>query len=799
MDILQNDNIFDDYLDGLNEAQRKAVTYCDGPQLVIAGAGSGKTRVLTYKIVHLIKSGIAPYRILALTFTNKAAREMKERIENLVGHNLAAQLWMGTFHSIFAKILRINSQKIGYNHDFTIYDTSDSKSLVKHIVKEMNLDEKVYKASFIQSRISFLKNQLFSPTDYAKHRDMREEDNRMQIPCFYDIYQRYCDRCHTAGAMDFDDLLFHTNVLLRDFKDVLHKYQDFFDYILVDEYQDTNFAQHLIVRQLSSTKQKLCVVGDDAQSIYSFRGANIANILNLNESFPNLKTFKLEQNYRSTQNIISAANTLIEKNQHQIAKHIFSENEIGSRISVIQCSSSYEESFVVANQILSLKNRGGYSFSDFAVLYRTNAQSRALEEAFANGGKRDKHGNRQRSIPYRIYGGLSFYQRKEVKDVLSYFRLTVNPDDDEALRRIINYPSRGIGETTMNKVQSCATHDKVSLWEIISNPLLHGLNVNKGTLTKLQMFKDLIQSFIDFNLEDNNAFVTATKIIDDTRLLAILSGDKSTENVSRQENINELLSAVNNFSEDAEEEGEDNKLIDFLQQAALATDQDQEDDDDDKVTLMTVHAAKGLEFKNVIIVGVEEELFPSKMSSDTLAGIEEERRLMYVAITRAQNNCVITFALQRFINGQYRLCTPSRFISDIDSQYLLQSSTTATLREEKDEEIDFDRARYEFNNRHVDTVAPRRKQPSVVSNSHVAKVRTYSSSGVYRPQVAGTENASCHTIKEVAIGQKILHNRFGRGTIVDVDANSTAPSITVEFNNTDRKKLLLKFAKFIIE
>lgn len=783
--------IADDYLNDLNKAQRLAVTYCDGPSLVIAGAGSGKTRVLTYKIVHLINLGIAPYRILALTFTNKAAREMKERIAPLVGNAVASQLWMGTFHSVFAKILRINSHKIGFEHDFTIYDTTDSKSLVKHIVKEMNLDDKSYKPSLLQSRISFVKNLLYSPTDYARNRDFREEDNKMQIPCFYDIYNRYCNRCRTAGAMDFDDLLYYTNVLLRDNDDVLKKYQEFFQYILVDEYQDTNFAQHLIVHQIANLQHNICVVGDDAQSIYSFRGANISNILNLGDAIPGLKTFKLEQNYRSTQTIISAANSLIEKNKRQIAKHIFSENEIGTRIPVIECSSNYEESYVVANQIMSLRARGGYSYSDFAVLYRTNAQSRSLEEAFSNGGKRDRHGNRQRSIPYRIYGGLSFYQRKEVKDALAYFRMTVNPNDDEALRRIINYPARGIGETTLNKVQTCATHDNVSLWDVICNPDKHGLGVNKGTLGKLQTFKNLITTFINFNADGNNAFVTATKIIDDSHLLAVLSGDKSTENISRQENINELLGAINSFVEDSEEEGFDAQLIDFLHQASLATDQDQDDGNEDRVTLMTVHAAKGLEFKNVIIVGVEEDLFPLKMSSDSLAGIEEERRLMYVAITRAQDNCIISYALQRFLNGQNKSCTQSRFISDIDPQFLQQShTTTSQLYREPKGSFDFDSARAQYH------------RTNHLGLNYDKPIRTISatrtSSPVHPTPIKGAETATCHTIDEVAVGKTIIHNRFGHGTIVAVDNSSAAHSITVDFDNTERKKLLLKFAKFTI-
>ena len=650
-----------DYLSQLNDQQRSAVEYLDGPQLVIAGAGSGKTRVLTYKIVHLLSHGYEPYRIMALTFTNKAAREMRERIERLVGPELARRLWMGTFHSIFARILRQNAERIGFKSSFTIYDAADSKALIKTIIKDMSLDDKIYKPATVQGIISMAKNALVSPERYAADRDLTEADRRARRPLVHEVYRTYCRRCKVAGAMDFDDLLYYTNILLRDNPDVRRHYQEFFRYVLVDEYQDTNFAQHCIVSELCKESNSLTMVGDDAQSIYSFRGANIRNILNLNKAYPTLKIFKLERNYRSTRNIVDAANSLIDKNREQIHKQVFSENEIGSKIEVINCSSDYEEAFLVANRIARLQRETHDSLEEFAVLYRTNAQSRRLEESL-----------RKRNISYRIYGGLSFYQRKEVKDAIAYFRLSVNPDDDEAMRRIINYPARGIGETTVGKILHAAIERSCSMWAVLSNPTEYGLSVNAGTMGRLEKFRSLIDSFIEMNARGDNAYDLATAIIGRTGLLTTLVSDNTPESISKTENIQEILSNVHDFVDDREESGdaEHVSMTDFLAEVSLATDQDEADTSEQRVTLMTAHAAKGLEFNNVIVVGVEEDLFPSAMSTDSLSQIEEERRLLYVAITRARRFCMLSYASSRFKNGQTNITQPSRFLRDIDPRYL---------------------------------------------------------------------------------------------------------------------------------
>lgn len=784
----------ENYLDKLNTQQRQAVVYTDGPELVIAGAGSGKTRVLTYKIVHLLEMGYSPGRIMALTFTNKAAREMRERIEALVGHSTASRLWMGTFHSIFSRILHINAELIGFKPDFTIYDASDSKSLIKLILKDMGLNEdKSYNPSSLQSHFSNMKNALIQPADYARNRDLREDDNRQKRPLTYIIYDTYCKRCRLAGAMDFDDLLLQTNILLRDNPELLKKYQDFFQYILVDEYQDTNFAQHLIVLQLSKKHNRVCVVGDDAQSIYSFRGANISNILSLEKAFPGLKTFKLERNYRSTQNIIEAANSLIHKNKNQIHKNIFSENEPGTKIKVVQCFSDYEEAYVVANQISSMKARSGDRYEDFAVLYRTNAQSRVLEEALKNGGKRDKHGNRIGSIPYRIYGGLSFYQRKEVKDAISYFRFIVNPDDDEALRRIINYPTRGIGDTTMGKIQHAALQAGVSMWNVICNPVRHNLSFNSGIKKKLDEFRNLVEECMELNRSGANAYDTASHIINKTGLLSVLLTENTPENISRQENINELLNAILDFSSLAQEEGNENvQLVNFLAEAALATDQDKEQNDGDCVTLMTVHAAKGLEFNNIIIVGVEEDLFPSALSADRISGIEEERRLFYVAITRAKKNCIITFATSRYHNGQTKTCTQSRFLRDIDPQYLSFSQTSFGKQSKPQSFTSISSAQRDSSQR--SSLFPNRSISSTPTQ-HQATFQTK------QPAVSSAAtsggNFTSHSIGEVSVGTRIQHNRFGSGTITSID-NSKDPKIIVSFDNFGEKTLLLQFAKFQI-
>ena len=802
----------EDYLDQLNDQQRAAVEYCDGPQLVIAGAGSGKTRVLTYKIVHLLRQGYEPWRIMALTFTNKAAREMRERIEPLAGPQVAAQLWMGTFHSIFSRLLRRNAERLGFKSDFTIYDQSDSRSLIKLIIKEMGLDDKMYKPSTIQNQISNAKNALVTPEHYARNQSVLDADRDAGRPETVNIYRAYWNRCRIAGAMDFDDLLLYTNILLRDFPDVLENYQEFFRYILVDEYQDTNFSQHLIVHQLSQRHNRLCVVGDDAQSIYSFRGANIDNILRLQKFYPELKTFKLERNYRSTQTITDAANSLIEKNKGQIAKHLFSKNQVGDRIPVIRCFSDYEEAYVVANQIAALKARQGDSYEDYAVLYRTNAQSRVLEEALSNGGRRDKHGNMRNAIPYRIYGGLSFYQRKEVKDAICYFRLIVNPDDDEALRRVINYPTRGIGDTTVGKLSHCARENDVSLWQVMTHAEQYGLNVNRGTMAKLEAFTTLIQGLIELNQSGNDALTVAQETIKSTRIKSVLLGDNTPENISRIENLDELVNAVSDYTQVKQESGDEHHQIgDFLAETSLLTDQDMNDPDGEKVTLMTVHAAKGLEFRNVIIVGVEEDLFPSAMSAGSLYQIEEERRLLYVAITRAEVNCIITYATSRYHNGQTKQCIISRFLNDIDERYLLMGSTNSSAAPSRkktrwDDDDELDDMRDEWNR----DLTPRRSTRPRLTDTEPRPMRTTPPrrmpeaptppsrpSRPTPPAPAGNGNFTIHTVDELSVGSEILHQRFGRGTVTNIDTSGD-PKIDVAFHDGQTRKLLLKFAKFEI-
>ena len=778
------------YLEKLNEQQRAAVEYCDGPQLVIAGAGSGKTRVLTYKIVHLLHLGYEPWRIMALTFTNKAAREMRERIEPLAGPEVAAQLWMGTFHSIFSRLLRRNAEIIGFKPDFTIYDQSDSRSLIKIIVKDMGLDDKVYKPALIQTIISNAKNALIAPDDYARNQNLIDADRDAMRPEIVNIYRAYWKRCRIAGAMDFDDLLFNTNLMLRDHPDVLEQYQEFFRYILVDEYQDTNFSQHLIVHQLSRKYNSLCVVGDDAQSIYSFRGANIDNILRLNKFYPGIKTFKLERNYRSTQTITDAANSLIEKNKGQIAKHLFSKNQVGDRIPVIQCYSDYEEAYVVANQIAALKARQGDSYEDYAVLYRTNAQSRVLEEALSNGGRRDKHGNMRSAIPYRIYGGLSFYQRKEVKDAICYFRLIINPDDDEALRRVINYPSRGIGDTTVGKINHCATESGVSMWQVINQPEQYGLNANRGTLSKLEAFTTLIKGLIELDQNGSDALTVAQETVRQTKIKSILMGDNTPENISRIENIDELINAVNDFQQGKEESGDEHCQIgDFLAETSLLTDQDMNDPEGEKVTLMTVHAAKGLEFRNVIIVGVEEDLFPSAMSAGSLYQIEEERRLLYVAITRAEVNCVITYATSRYHNGQTKSCVMSRFLRDIAPEYLMMGSTNSAPMPS--------RKRSRWDNDWDNEPTPMRPKRSIEPKPRTTQMPARQTSSP--PSLAQANgNFAIHSADELHEGNQILHQRFGRGTVTSIDTSGSDAKIDVTFADGQTRKLLLKFAKFEI-
>lgn len=765
----------ENYIDQLNDQQRDAVLYTGGPQLVIAGAGSGKTRVLTYKILHLLELGYEPWRIMALTFTNKAAREMRDRIEALVGHEKASKLWMGTFHSIFSRILRIHADRLGFKPSFTIYDASDSKAVVKSIIKDLDLDEKIYKPSSVASAISMAKNALISPSQYAMDRDLMEADKRSRRPRIQEIYAGYVNRLSVAGAMDFDDLLYHTNVLLRDNPDILNHYREYFRYILVDEYQDTNFAQHLIVSQLCDNTTGLCVVGDDAQSIYSFRGANIRNILNLKKSYPGLRIFKLERNYRSTQNIINAANSLIDKNRDQIPKKVFSLNDAGSRIELVQSYSDYEESFLVANRISQVKMAGDAGYDEFAVLYRTNAQSRILEESL-----------RKRNIPYRIYGGLSFYQRKEVKDAVAYMRLTVNPDDDEALRRIINFPARGIGETTVGKLTRTGMDHDVSLWHVICHLDNYTIGFNSGTVKKLDKFRELIQGFIDKNASGADAASTVRQIISDTGMLSMLISDRTPESISKQENLNELMAGVKGFVEERMAEGNTQAgLSDFLGEISLATDQDSKDEADDgkRVTLMTVHAAKGLEFSNVFIVGVEEDLFPSAMNSANAAEIEEERRLLYVAITRAKRFCMLSYASSRFRNGMTVTCSPSRFVRDIDPKYVRLVGGTS-IAPVGDNPVEHYRSSFH-------------SAPKVESRSEARRITPMPAS---QGSNSATPKASgaLHRSDEISVGMRIHHSIFGDGTVSEVDTSMTDHRIVVEFDNTGSKRLMLKFAKFDI-
>ena len=776
----------EEYLGKLNTQQRAAVEYCDGPQLVIAGAGSGKTRVLTYKIVHLLAHGYEPWRILALTFTNKAAREMRERIETLVGPEVSSRLWMGTFHSIFARILRQNAERIGFKSSFTIYDAADSKALVKLIIKDMELDDKVYKPSTVHNSISWAKNALISPEDYALNRDLQRADANARRPRMCEIYRCYRDRCRVAGAMDFDDLLFYTNVLFRDHPDVCRHYQEYFRYVLVDEYQDTNFAQHLIVRQLTGGSGSLCVVGDDAQSIYSFRGANIRNILEMENAYPGLQTFKLERNYRSTQNIIDAAGSLISKNVDQIPKNVYSENDRGTLIDVVKCYSDYEEAAQVAARVSQIKRGTGDSFDETAILYRTNAQSSVLEESL-----------RKRNVPYRIYGGLSFYQRKEVKDAIAYFRLSLNPDDDEALRRIINFPARGIGDTTLGKLTRAAMDEGVSLWAVISDADNHECGLNAGTKRKLSDFSELIKGFIDLNAQGRDAYDVARNIIERTGLYSMLVHDSTPESISKQENLQELLKGVKEYVDSMVEQGrEDVSLGSFMTEVSLATDQDvNAGGEEECVTLMTVHATKGLEFDNVFIVGVEEELFPSAMAAQSPAEIEEERRLLYVAITRARKYCMISYATQRFRNGQTVFPRPSRFIGDIDPRYLHVSGgrdfiPSSSMMQQR-------RVTASYNASMAGSARPLGELRRTLSD---LGPRTSSPRREASASAAGAGDFTLHSPGEVSAGTRIRHSKFGVGLVKVVDTSGVDARMTVKFegDDADTRTLLFKYAKFMI-
>ena len=764
------------FLQELNENQRNAVTYIDGASLVIAGAGSGKTRVLTYKIAYLLKMGIVPGSILSLTFTNKAAREMKERIGTMVGANTARYLWMGTFHSIFSRILRSEAEHIGYTKNFTIYDSADSKSLIKSIVKELKLDDKVYKHGFVQSKISFAKNNLITPDAYLANTEMLKSDTNARVPMIKDIFKIYCNRCKQADAMDFDDLLLQTNVLFRNHPDILQKYQQIFQYVLVDEYQDTNFAQYLIVKKLAEQHERICVVGDDAQSIYSFRGANIDNILQFKNSYKNANVFKLEQNYRSTQTIVKAANSLIDKNTAQIKKNVFSEKESGESIKVLSVFTDYEEGFVVANNIYDLGHSDKYRFEDIAVLYRTNAQSRVMEEAL-----------RKQSIPYRIYGGLSFYQRKEIKDVIAYCRLICNPNDEEALKRIINYPARGIGDTTVNKVLECAQLHAVSAWEVLSDMLKYNLPVNAGTANKLAQFRSMIDVFAE-QIDTQNAYDLANSIVKTTGVISDTFTDRSPENMSKQENVQELLKAIHEFCELRRIEGEEvTKLPDYLAEISLLTDQDTDkESDQNKITLMTIHAAKGLEFKVVFIVGMEEELFPSPFCTSERE-LEEERRLFYVAITRAEERCFISYSKSRFRNGKTNFSNPSRFLEDIDKQYLdlpAESKVKQNRISDWDDDMEIERNRFSKSN--FSKSLPSEPMAPPVVPKRLVKMENNSST------VLAIHNSS------LPVGTFVKHGIFGVGKVTETTLVNGNEKAAIDFGEKGMKSLLLKFAKLEI-
>lgn len=788
-----------DLLNDLNDAQRAAVEYIDGPSLVIAGAGSGKTRVLTYKIAYLLSQGMKPWSIMALTFTNKAAREMKERIGKLVGDDLAQHLYMGTFHSIFSRILRAEAEHIGFNNNFTIYDESDSRSLLKAIIKEMGLDDKVYKPAAVHARISMAKNNLVTAEAYDSDPAILEQNKRAKMPAIGKIYVAYVQRCRQANAMDFDDLLMLTFQLFRDHEEIRQKYAGRFDYILVDEYQDTNHVQMSIVMQLCKEKMRVCAVGDDSQSIYSFRGANIDNILNYQKQLPGTQLFKLEQNYRSTQTIVEAANSLIHHNRNQIQKEVFSKNDKGEKILYKPAYSDKEEALIVAKNIQRIKRQDDCGYDQFAILYRTNAQSRSFEEEF-----------RKQGIPYRIYGGLSFYQRKEIKDIIAYFRLVANPDDEEAFKRIINYPARGIGAATVTKIADCAHQNRVSFWEVIGNVEHYGLNVNKGTQTKLENFRLLISSFIDRS-HTLNVYELGDAIIRESRISEDIMSGKNADDLARQENLEEFLSGMQTFVAGRQEEGrmDEAYLTDYLQDVALLTDADSEGEKDEpRVSLMTIHAAKGLEFATVFVVGLEENIFPSPLAAVSVRELEEERRLLYVAITRAEKHCILTNAKNRFRYGKMEFDNPSRFIDEIDAS-LIEGG------EEAPESSfgggyggrmpwDRDRSGYRRDYQNSKPVAsqfmadpkPGFKSVRAVNAVHRIMGDTASSSSVASAGSSASKASSA--AGSLCEGCRIEHQRFGIGTVLKIEGTGENTKATVEFQNAGTKQLLLKFAKFTI-
>ena len=813
-----------DLLNDLNDAQRAAVEYIDGPSLVIAGAGSGKTRVLTYKIAYLLSQGMKPWSIMALTFTNKAAREMKERIGKLVGDDLAQHLYMGTFHSIFSRILRAEAEHIGFNNNFTIYDESDSRSLLKAIIKEMGLDDKTYKPAAVHARISMAKNNLVTAEAYDSDPAILEQNKRAKMPAIGKIYVAYVQRCRQANAMDFDDLLMLTFQLFRDHEEIRQKYAGRFDYILVDEYQDTNHVQMSIVMQLCKEKLRVCAVGDDSQSIYSFRGANIDNILNYQKQLPGTQLFKLEQNYRSTQTIVEAANSLIHHNRNQIQKEVFSKNDKGEKILYKPAYSDKEEALIVAKNIQRIKRQDDCGYDQFAILYRTNAQSRSFEEEF-----------RKQGIPYRIYGGLSFYQRKEIKDIIAYFRLVANPDDEEAFKRIINYPARGIGATTVMKIADCAHLNQVSFWEVIGNMEHYGLNVNKGTQTKLENFRLLISSFIDRS-HTLDVYELGDAIIRESRISEDIMSGKNADDLARQENLEEFLSGMQTFVAGRQEEGrmDEAYLTDYLQDVALLTDADSEGEKDEpRVSLMTIHAAKGLEFATVFVVGLEENIFPSPLAAVSVRELEEERRLLYVAITRAEKHCILTNAKNRFRYGKMEFDNPSRFIDEIDTS-LIEGGEEASESSFGGERSSFggyggrmpwdrDRSGYSRNYQNTKPVASQfiaDPKPSYTSSSRIGVSRGVTSrseesrptltrrpegfksvravNAVHRIMGDTASSSSVASAGSLSEGCRIEHQRFGIGTVLKIEGTGENTKATVEFQNAGTKQLLLKFAKFTI-
>lgn len=800
-----------DLLNDLNDAQRAAVEYIDGPSLVIAGAGSGKTRVLTYKIAYLLSQGMKPWSIMALTFTNKAAREMKERIGKLVGDDLAQHLYMGTFHSIFSRILRAEAEHIGFNNNFTIYDESDSRSLLKAIIKEMGLDDKTYKPAAVHARISMAKNNLVTAEAYDSDPAILEQNKRAKMPAIGKIYVAYVQRCRQANAMDFDDLLMLTFQLFRDHEEIRQKYAGRFDYILVDEYQDTNHVQMSIVMQLCKEKLRVCAVGDDSQSIYSFRGANIDNILNYQKQLPGTQLFKLEQNYRSTQTIVEAANSLIHHNRNQIQKEVFSKNDKGEKILYKPAYSDKEEALIVAKNIQRIKRQDDCGYDQFAILYRTNAQSRSFEEEF-----------RKQGIPYRIYGGLSFYQRKEIKDIIAYFRLVANPDDEEAFKRIINYPTRGIGATTVMKIADCAHQNQVSFWEVIGNVEHYGLNVNKGTQTKLENFRLLISSFIDRS-HTLDVYELGDAIIRESRISEDIMSGKNADDLARQENLEEFLSGMQTFVAGRQEEGrmDEAYLTDYLQDVALLTDADSEGEKDEpRVSLMTIHAAKGLEFATVFVVGLEENIFPSPLAAISVRELEEERRLLYVAITRAEKHCILTNAKNRFRYGKMEFDNPSRFIDEIDAS-LIEGGEEAPESSFGGGRSSFggygseggyggrmpwdrDRSGYGRDYQNSKPVAsqfmadpkPGFKSVRAVNAVHRIMGDTASSSSV--ASAGSSTSKASSAAGSLSEGCRIEHQRFGIGRVLKIEGTGENTKATVEFQNAGTKQLLLKFAKFTI-